>query len=270
MRDYIRYVLRGREGLRSYLVLLATVLGSLFAVHMLLLGVLIADKFNDRIDLLIYEILGSAGAAIGYAMLTDRLLKIAVSSGVSRKAFLHGTAYLGPLFALITTAAITLFFLITDGIYHLSGNGLSNIGISLYYERSYLSVYAPRVVIFSLTALFSLILYLYSYGLLFVAFRNRFNNMPAGVIVTGIIFTLCHGLVLGTVAVLLLDKISLRLDPEWLAEQMQYGILLDDTFRSDVCVLAEAAVVWYLLVYGIFVLMMRRVPVRGKEKEGAI
>ena len=163
MRKFIRYVICGREGMRAYLLYLGILFGGLFALHLLLLGVLIAENAAaEEFFIGLYEVFGSGGAAVGFAMLTDRLLHISVNMGVSRRAFLRGMLVISSLFALVTTAVYAVVFLLTDACLRLFGCSCGWIGETLdlvYLERiDHLSPYDPRMIVFNLTAVFCIVL----------------------------------------------------------------------------------------------------------------
>ena len=170
MREYIRFVLRGRDGLLAYLTFLGAVLGALFAVYMLLLAILISEgstgSYGDSYSLMMYELFGSCAGGVACAMMTNRLLRISVSAGVSRKSFLRAHIWLMPLFALITTVMIALVIAITDALFHLTGNACNSIAAELFYRIEMFSQYQPRVIMFNLTAIFCLVLFCYSVALM--------------------------------------------------------------------------------------------------------
>ncbi|MBP0976053.1 MAG: hypothetical protein J6P20_08320, partial [Oscillospiraceae bacterium] len=85
MRDFSRYIFRGREGLREYLKFIAAVFAAMFGVYMVLLAILVYEEDYGEVEMPMYEILGPFAAGIGCAVVLDRLLHIAVQFGVSRK-----------------------------------------------------------------------------------------------------------------------------------------------------------------------------------------
>ena len=272
MLNYIRFVLRSREGLRAYLRFLCAVLGGLFAVHLFLLVILVADDYDDQINLMLYEVIGTFAAGIGCAIVTERLLRISVSAGVSRKSFLRGTVCTLPLFVLITTAAITLVFLVTDGIYRLTGNSLGCVANEIFWLVRYDSVYQPRMAMFGITYVFFLVMFFYAVALLFTGMKNRFS-LAAGLITSGVIIGLCmmnidlieYGLFYRH------EYFSLYLNPAYAAEQqLYYETMPQDHFWHWLLELAAFGLFIYLLAAGIFAMLTRRAPVRGKEQEGDV
>ena len=275
MRDYIRYVLRGREGLRSYLVFLGVVFGGIFVIMLVLLGVFVAEKVTDRISMMLYEVLGTGAAAIGFTLMTDRLLRISASMGVSRRSFLRTTAFLSPLLALLTTAVVALFFVITDGVYRLGGSSLAGIGnVFGYYDIFYeYSAYQPRMAFYSLALVFCIALFLYTFALLYVGLKWRFNR-PAAAIVTGISLFFCYFNIIDSyfMSEEIVRAITEKIDPDYMLERYGAPIGSTSTFSywDRLLVPVALAVIWYLVMYAVFVLLMRRTAVCGKEEEGLI
>lgn len=283
MRNYIRFVMRSREGLYAYLRILLIVLGLLFAVHMVWLGMLMAEGgiHGESGFMRLYERIGIFAGGIACVVMTRRMLRICVSSGVSRKGFLCGHILMLLLFALVTSAAITLVSVITDGVYHLFGMKFYTLAAQVSWASNQ---YQPRILAYNLTIVFCLELFLYSVALIITGFRQKFS-VRIGLIAVflavcfvfispysmgrsfweyilnnplmQLVFSLCH-------------RINMWTDLECIASEGMTNVVdvQPDHFWFWLLQLAACAVFWYLLCCGIFGLLTARLSVRGKEREG--
>lgn len=289
MREYIRFVMRSREGLYAYLRFLLIALGAVFAIYMVWLGILIHEGYNDVIfGSMRYAKLAVVAGGIACFVMTGRMMRISVSSGVSRKGFLRGHILMMLLFALVTSAAIILIFVITDAVYHLFGLEFVAFETQLFPSNEY----QPRIIAYNLANLFSQELFLYSIALLMFGFRKRFRLriglMPVFLAVC-FFFVSPYGMrilyqedLLGYIwnNPLMQYILTLREPVEWwmdiktvadfsntdVADMAQR--IGPDRFWICLLQLAGCAVTLYLLCSGVFGLLTARVPVRGKEQEG--
>lgn len=274
MREYIRFVMRSRDGLFTYLTALLTVLGVLFAVHMIFLAALLLQGFHDHFSLMLYEVIGTGAGGIACMVMTERMLRICVSGGISRKSFLRGHFRILPWLAMLSTAAISLVYLITDGIFRLTGNVFDSFASVLFLGEFGDSQYQPRIILLNLTLLFCLELAVYMVAMLFVGVKNSFG-LPAGLMTAGAIGLLCYvnlpvrsgpwssfGLVLS-----LISDLGRWADLKHITES-GWNDMGPDIFLFSYLELAAVVLIYYLLFYGLFALLTVRVPVRGKEQEG--
>ena len=280
MREYFRYMMRSRDGLYAYLRFLLTMLGVLFGVHMFLLAILIgADYYgaDDQFGTMLYELFGIDAGGVACVVMTERLLRVCVSSGVSRKSFLKGQLLMMPLFALVTSAVIMLVSVLTDGVYRLFRIQFNSLAAQLFYITNQ---YQPRVLVYNLTVIFCIELLFYSFGLLIIGFRQRFNlgvGLIAAAVPGSYIFMSLYDVPITlyklSYPVLLIQCVyhNIRdwLDIERIAGEGMTSVagMRPDHFWVWLLMLAACAVIWYLLCYGVFSLLTARVPVRGKERE---
>lgn len=284
MRNYIRFVMRSRQGLYAYLRILLIVLGALFAVHMILLAVLAAAQYGGSFDssfgTMLYELVGGGAGGLACAVMTDRMLRICVSEGVSRKSFLRGHRRMLPVFALATTAAIMLATMITDGAFHLFEIQFNTFAAQLSYISNQ---YQPRALAYNLVVVFCLELFFYTLGLLIIGFKERFSLL-FGLIAVFLTASLCSIRVFpvgGSFTVFslsfplryiggLLECMDTWVDIEYITA---YGLPNDINMRTDyfwpaVLILVACTVIWYLISYGVFFKLTAGAPVRGKKQEG--
>lgn len=284
MRAYIRFVLRSRDGLSEYLRFLCIVLGVLFAVHMILFAVLIAgvwrESSGEGIALLMYELFGSCACGIACVRWTDRLMRISVSAGVSRKNFLRGHFLILPGLAVLSTAAIVLVHMITDGIFHLSGNQFYCLAFELYSVKC--SQYQPRIIVSDLVFIFCLVVFFYSLALLYDGFKKRFGLLAAliAVALTGFCFFPNDTLEYSDLVYILhiplhLVRYLIYEADKWadVTQIMNFGWpegMPEYHFWSYLLQLTALALFLYLASYGVFAKLTARLSLRGKEKEGAV
>ena len=270
MRDFSRYLFRGREGLREYLKFIAAVFAALFFIYMVFLCVLVHDGETGQIDLSMYEMIGGFAAGIGCAVVLDRLLHIAVNFGVSRTRFRKCILPALPVFALITTGIITLLNMLTVLIFRQFDLELSCMG-NLLTTHSY-SIFRPRMLLFNIVFVFCMILFFYTLAMLYTGFKNRFN-LPVGLAAA------CITGFLGYIYMNQYDSlvnqfiggIHYYMYPNELFEVINhYAEVNAKDYWNYLVLLTALAALWYLAIYAVFAKLIKRAEICGKEQGGQI
>lgn len=278
MREYFRYMMRSRDGLYAYLRFLLTTLGVLFGVHMFLFAILIRAKHfggGDEYGTMLYELFGIDAGGVACVVMTERLLRVCVGSGVSRKSFLKGQLLMMPFFALVTSAVIMLVSAFTDGVCHLFKIQFNSLAAQLYYNI--FNQYEPHVLAYNLTILFCIELLFYSFGLLIIGFRQRYNlvvGLIAAAVPASYIFTSLFDVPITLYRLsypvrwiqCLHHNIRDWMEIERIAVTPESAVQ-PDHFWVWLLMLTAVAVAWYLICYGVFSLLTARVAVRGTECE---
>ncbi len=267
MRDFSRYLFRGREGLREYLKFIAAVFAALFFIYMVFLCVLVHDGETGQIDLSMYELIGGFAAGIGCAVVLDRLLHIAVNFGVSRTRFRMCILPALPVFALITTGIITLLNMLTVLIFRQFDLELSCMG-NLLTTHSY-SIFRPRMLLFNIVFVFCMILFFYTLAMLYTGFKNRFN-LPAGLAAA------CITGFLGYIYMNQYDSLVNQFVNQFIGG-IHYYMYPNDLFEvinqeywNYIILLTALAALWYLAIYAVFAKLIKRAEICGKEQGGQI
>lgn len=294
MRTFLRFLLKSREGLRSYLVFISVIMAALFAAHLFtLFAVLIPEQYDDYLDIMIYELFGTAAAAYGLSRWTDSVLHYSVAGSISRRTFLKGMAIALPGAAAVTALLMQAVYMITDGIYVMNGNRLGSFATASVVV--FLNDYPPtlhfRLITANLTIWFCALLLAFSIGLIFVGARRRFN-LPTAFAAAGGLAFLYRILLLSPYDIILygndytwhyctsiaeysIELIGSWIDPAGFIEMQKYNypdaiLTAQDTFWSGIAAMIALTLICFFIVYAVFILMVKKAPVRGKEQEGEI
>ena len=277
MRDFSRYLFRGREGLLEYLKFIAAVFAALFFIYMVFLCVLVHDGETGRIDLSMYELIGGFAAGIGCAVVLDRLLHIAVNFGVSRTRFRKCILPALPVFALITTGIITLLNILTITIFDQFDLELSCYGNLMTWVAQNISPLAPRMLIFNTALIFCQCLFFYTLAMLYTGCKNRFN-LPAGLAAAGITGFLSRVYFMNDFSLIQSNiwDITARIQPigNIVIEHGSFYYDSETVNYSDywyyLFFLIALAFLWYLAIYAVFAKLIKRAEICGKEQGGQI
>ena len=269
MREFLKFGFKSREGLISYLAMFGVSLCGLFMVHMVLLGVLKYDGGgSETVHILIYEMLSPLFAAAALSITAGRMMRTATNGGTSRRSFLLGMGLLCPVFAVISTAMTVIAYLITYAIFSANGMRLSNIGFE-YIGISSKLLLDPRVMIFNMTIIFSLMLLMYTLSLIYMGVKSRFGG-KAGFAAAGLLglsyFFSLEDYDIGIFRNLLwyLEESS---DDMYLLFEYDPYYPLDvpaHTFPGYLMIFIVTGAAFFLAAYLIYFLLARRAPVRGK------
>lgn len=272
MRDFSRYLFRGREGLREYLKFIAAVFAALFFIYMVFLCVLVHDGETGRIDLSMYELIGGFAAGIGCAVVLDRLLHIAVNFGVSRTRFRKCILPALPVFALITTGIITLLNILTITIFDQFDLELSCYGNLMTWVAQNISPLAPRMLIFNTAVIFCQCLFFYTLAMLYTGCKNRFN-LPVGLAaacITGFLGYIYMNQY-DSLVNQFIDGIAYFMYPNELFEVINhYAEVNAKDYWNYLVLLTALAALWYLAIYAVFAKLIKRAEICGKEQGGQI
>ena len=277
MRDFSRYLFRGREGLREYLKFIAAVFAALFFIYMVFLCVLVHDGETGQTDLPMYELIGGFAAGIGCAAVLDRLLHISVQFGVSRKRFRRSILPSLPLLALLTTGIITLLNILTIGIFAQFDLELSCYGNLITWTAQDIPALAPRMLIFNTAVIFCQCLFFYTLAMLYTGCKNRFN-LPAGLAAAGITGFLSRVYFMNDFSLIqtYIWNITARIQPigNTVIEHGRFYYDSETVNYSDywyyLFYLIALAFLWYLAIYAVFALLTKHAEICGKEQGGQI
>lgn len=281
MCGFVRYVFRCREGFREYLMYPLTVLGTFFLVNLVVLIYWLANGRQNEQVLSMYELGGTAIAGISCSYLTDRILRISVSFGVSRKTYLRGMFFILPVFAAVTAAVIQLAVILTDGIFFLDGSSLDTPALVVCSEGyGSMSPYPARVLILNLTVTFCLCITAFGISLLYAGCRNRsgrFAGMLAvGFCSLGVVHLIVYSCDVslgspgfrysGTLLGFIIQMIVPCMDSMGFGQHYP----MKDSFYIGIVLLIAYAAVFYLVVFAFFAILTKRAEICGKEQGGQI
>ncbi len=263
MNDFIGFALKSRTGLIRFVLMMCGVFGGIFFFYLIMLIALVLDGSIGKVDI---PFMGSGGiilSGVCFASSADRLIRMGVNCGVSRKTILKGLAAAVPVYAAVSAAMTALAELIAELVYQLFGLKLLGFGHELaeYFLWEIKDNWRMRV--YGCCAVFMLTLFALAAGLMFVGgkMHSRRRGITAAAVTVFGYWVFSVNLDYDGWLYDLLERSAVATNPEYFAWQFDN---LPSLFFTQ-CELLALTLVGVYLLYGIFAVMLRNAPIRGRE-----
>ena len=270
MNGFIKFTLRSREGLPSYLTGMGAVMGGLFFAHLIMLIIMVEDGFVDKVTSPMYELAGVCFAGVFFAITADRMVRFGVNCGTSRHTIMLGLAAVSPLFALATTAVIQLSRVLTNLFFGLFGKQLGNLAEYFveYYSDRYLYAVNYKFDILNVGLVFILTMFAYTFALMFLGVRGR-KGSKAG-IAAALALAFAYWLYMANEYGIFNEREPVYELLEYTANSTQIGhVMINGEYPSligGLMVMTALTFVVFALVFIIYARISRHAPVCGKEE----
>ncbi|MCR5123384.1 MAG: hypothetical protein K6B74_13310 [Ruminococcus sp.] len=263
MKDFIGYALKNHAGLIRFIKMMCGVLCGTGVFYLITLIALKIDGTIGWIDLPLMELSGIVLSGVCFATAADSLIRMGVSCGVSRKTILKGLAAAAPVYAAVSAALTELAEEVTVIIFRLFGIRLRGLGYVTVDDLLWNATENWRTKVFGFCAVL-----MFTFGAFAAAFMY----------IAGKTHSRKRGVTAAVLTVFVYWIFSVNIDCKgWLYDLLNRAAEATEPWKyigrfdpppslifSQTELLTLTLIGFYLL-YGLFAVIMRNAPIRGRE-----